>query len=1249
MPTDEDSMGQTKPISLSGFTVALRSKFMKSLRQSGHILPFKQLYRFAPTNAMILSWIGVIVAVLNSTLMPFMFIVFGDTTDLFINKNICGVLNIYEIYDICPAEVNDLNFHLLYHKCNLSLPGAEIPKIDLVKRSSFKLIHFTLIGLGTFIFSAIQNISFSYAGELIVRELRKRLFRSILSQSVHWCQSHDVNTYLTDNVNRFKDGISDRIGFVVQALGTLITVIVFSLFKNWTYALAVIAGSPLLVFASILTTIVTLRNKNDDLHLEAEDIAGQTIRNIRTVQAFDGQRRVIKQYQSHLNQIKFAGIRKATLNALMSSILWFAIFVTYALGFWYGGRLEIDGKISIGAILTVFLGIQAAIYRVANIPIDANHDGNTEPDEITMKTDSGHLHKKDIVFKSVSFSYPNRPDVKVLEDFSLMIPGGKTTALVGTSGSGRSALVHLLLRNHQAQSGAILVGGIDIGKFEVRSYQSRIGLLTHDPSLFSVSIASNVRFGKKNATDGEIRTVCKIANAEEFIRQLPSQYKTQINQSRLNDEQKQKVAIARVLISDPQILIVDKVTSGLDSQNANRVHEILRNVSRGRTTIIIACRLSQIRNADFIVHMHKGRIVELGTDRELMERNGIYSLLVKMESKQTDEDFDWEAKQMRAKKNPIRSISDHASTFENKDFDERDVTVFMFRMNKPEFIFVFIGCLSCAGFGLMQTLFEIYFAKTVVGFAICWDDSRIESINGFCLIFVVFSIISLVVQVVSGYCFGVSGENLTKRLRTNIFELLLRQDIAFFDRPNNSVERLCTMLSSTASLVHGSTGIRLGVIVSDLCILTTGTILALVYSWRLTLVFAAFVPFLTLATFLSMKFKNQFDVNDKNRLKKAHVLIDEALPNIVKVKQLNIEQNFIDEYDAIIEDAFSKTVKKCIIIGLLFGISQSIVFFTIGTGFFASAHFVERQKMDIQEMMIVFAGLLFASMALGQNQVTAPTNTKSREAAVAIYEFLKSQPELDSMTDEGIIPKTFNGHYSFSNVNFHHPLLDNLQVLKNISASFEGDSKIAIIGRLESGTSMILKLMERFYAPTSGEIFVDGINIKDINIRWYRRQLGLVESYPVLFNWSIGENIKFGDTSRDKIPTEEIRKIAALVNIDDFISGLPDGYDTQVGCNEVQLTPNQKQLICIARALIRRPKFLLIDDTMLDQECEQRILTHMAETQNGVIIAASAVEAHTNYNHIFVISHGEVVESGNHSSLLKKDGLYAQLSILSKK
>ena len=326
------------------------------------------------------------------------------------------------------------------------------------------------------------------------------------------------------------------------------------------------------------------------------------------------------------------------------------IFWIYGFGFWIGARMIDRGELTFEDLLKSFFGIVYGTMGAANVQlefpdIEKAQDAlnrvfkivNQVP-SINASSDEGKQPEGvagTIELKGVNFAYPSRPDVEVLKAFDLEIPAGKSLALVGESGSGKSTIVGLIERFYDPLAGSIRLDGVDIRELQVRWLRKQIGLVSQEPVLFATSIRENILYGKPDASEEEIVAAAKAANAHGFISKLPAGYATLCGErgTQMSGGQKQRIAIARAIVKDPKVLLLDEATSALDAESERVVQEALDRLMEGRTTIVVAHRLSTVRNADTIAVVEKGRVAERGSYSDLMASRGAFAALVRLQSR----------------------------------------------------------------------------------------------------------------------------------------------------------------------------------------------------------------------------------------------------------------------------------------------------------------------------------------------------------------------------------------------------------------------------------------------------------------------------------------------------------------------------------------------------------------------------------------------------------------------------------------
>nr|UOU03319.1 ATP-binding cassette subfamily B1-1 [Brachionus rubens] len=1246
-----------------------KSKKEKVKKPKTEVVPFLKLFRFATKVDVLFIVIGTIGALANGAIMPLMMLVFTNIIDSFTSfGKICNIT--------IPA--------------NVTAPDMSGKLTDLLKD---QIIYLIILAIATMILSYFQVAFWLMPAQKQARAIRKSLFGAILKQDIGWFdvyKSGELTNRLTDDVEKIKDAMGDKFGNAIQNFATFIGGIVIGFVKGWKLTLVIMSLSPLLFISAIMFTKIAQVLTSNELksYAKAGAVAEEVFSSIRTVFAFNGAQKEHKRYESKLDDAKRFGIKKATINGLLMGFIWIVINGAYALGFWYGWTLSIPDPVtgvqeySIGKILLVFFSIIIAVFSLGNSGpfistlatgrgaayevfkiidrkpvIDTSADDGEKPNEVTGS----------IEFEDIYFNYPARPDIKILQGLDLKINQGSTVALVGSSGCGKSTCIQLIQRFYDPLQGAVKIDGRDVKNLNVRWLRSKIGVVNQEPILFGTTIKENIKFGKDDATDEEIILAAKNANAHDFIMTLPDKYDTLVGDrgGQLSGGQKQRIAIARALIRNPKILLLDEATSALDNESESIVQAALDKARLGRTTIIVAHRLSTILNADLIYAFENGKIKECGTHNDLMNLKGLYyKLVITQQAASFNEDsplnkinpqiIDKTVHDEHAQGYVMKSEKEEEVSKDKKKKDKKkDVSMLkVFALNKPEWYFILFGCLASIVSGAIQPAFSIVFSKAIAVFSECDEKKQKESITLYSILFIVFGVVTFFSNLIQNSMFGISGENLTKRLRSKGFQTMLKQEIAWFDNPDNAVGKLCTKLAVEAAAVQGATGIRIGALLMNIGNLGVGLILALVYGWAIALTILAFVPFMIISGVLQTKMLTGFSSKDKEVLEDAGKITIEAIGNIRTVTIFNKETHFWNLYKKKIDIPFKAAIRSTNISAFMLGFTSSITFYAMAAAFSLGSYLIQNKLFGInfENIMLVFSCIIFGAQSVGQAASLMPDYAKAKTAVNSIFELFERQTKIDNYeSKEGfkLTEKEIKTDISIENVEFTYPSRPDAKILKGLNFTIKEGQRAAFVGSSGCGKSTITQLLERFYDADNGQIKISNTDLKNFNLHWLRSQFGIVSQEPILFDMTIHENIAYGDNSRE-CSREEIIEAAKKANIHDFISKLPQGYDTNCGSKGTQLSGGQKQRIAIARALIRNPKILLLDEatSALDTESEKIVQDALDKAQQGrtCIIIAHRLSTIRDSDVIFVFQNGVVTEKGTHDELMNSNGFYAKLN-----
>ncbi|KAI3744849.1 hypothetical protein L1987_57945 [Smallanthus sonchifolius] len=766
---------------------------------------------------------------------------------------------------------------------------------------------------------------------------------------------------------------------------------------------------------------------------------------------------------------------------------------------------------------------------------------------------------------------------------------------------------------------------------------------------------------RDGATLDEIKSAAELASATKFIDKFPQGLDTMVGDqgSHMSGGQKQRIAIARAILKNPRILLLDEATSALDAESERVVQEALGRFKLNRTTIIVAHRLTTIKNSDAIAVIHHGKIVEKGSHSELLQNpEGAYCQLIRLQElneRQQGGDQDMEITEgisiLNQESTPSYIISRQISGAEPKQEDSQTASnaslVRLAALNKPEIPEILLGSIAAVINGAILPIYGYLLSTIIKTFFEPAHELRKDS-EFWALMLFVLGLASLIATPFRTYFFGVAGCKLIRRIRLKCFEKVVQMEIGWFDMTQNSSGIIGAKLSTDAASVRGLVGDNLSLLVQNSATAFSGLIIAFMGYWQLAFIVVLLIPLIGLNGYLQLRFFKGFSAGTKKLYEDASEIASDAVGSIRTVASFCAEDKVMKLYERKCEGPRKAGIKQGLVSGAAFGSSLFLLFLVYATSFYVGARFVAAGKTSFPNVFQVFLGLSLAAISVSQSGSFVPDAGKAKSAAASVFGILDQKSKIDYT---GTTLENMRGDIQFSHVNFRYPSRPELEIFRDLSLDIPSGQTVALVGESGSGKSTIVSLLQRFYDVDSGQIMVDGVDIRKLRVKWLRQQIGVVSQEPVLFNDTIRANITYGYGKEGDATEAQVLEASELANAHGFISALHQGYDTSVGEKGIQLSGGQKQRVAIARAIVKAPKILLLDEatSALDAESEkvvQDALDRVMLHRTTVVVAHRLSTIH-GADVIAVVKDGVIAEKGKHETLVNiKDGIYASLFAL---
>ena len=1153
---------------------------------------------------------------------------------------------------------------------------------------------------------------------------------------------YDLRTQVYDHLQRLDVARHDQMSTgqlvsraisdigLVQGLLAFLPMVLSNILFLAVALVAMLWLSPLLTLVALVITplmvLVSMRLRRSvfpaswDAQQQAGAVAGvvdETVSGVRVVKGFGQEEREVARLAESAERLYASRVRAIRLQARFQPLLQTLPALAQVAVLALGGWLAIEGRITLGTFLafssyvaqlqaparmlaglvTIGQAARAGVERVFDL-LDATAAVTSPPDAPPLVVTEGRLELRD-----VRFGYTR--DEPVLRDLDLVVEPGETLALVGTSGSGKSTVALLVPRFYDLAEGSITVDGTDIATVDLASLRRQIGLVFEDTFLFSDTIGANIAYGRPEATPEAIEAAARVAGAHAFVSALAEGYDTQVGERglTLSGGQRQRIALARAVLADPKILLLDDATSAVDSRVEAEIHQTLREVLAGRTTLLVAHRRSTLLLADRVAVLDAGRVVDVGTHEELQERCHLYRMLLTgpgdelvadagdLADPVADQQIDGVTPELWVRTGHEDEAADEAlAATGTRDApslgvgvggpggpggggmgmmgglpatpellarvdalppatDRPDQSLDDARAEDPTFRFgTFIRPWRrqlAVGFGLvaldaLASLAGPLLIRHGIDAGIDASPQSMTAVWAASLAYLLVVTVDFFVMTFETFITGRTAERSLWSLRVKVFSHLQRLGLDHFDREMGG--RIMTRMTSDIEALTQL--LQTGLVTAIVALLTcVGVGVALVVmDWRLALLAATVIPPLVLATVWFRRRSGRAYDEARDKVAVVNADFQESLTDVRVAQAFTREDQNTRRFARRSREYLGARLRAQQLVAVYFPFVEFLSGVAGAIVLAGGAALVRNDQLATGTLIafVLYLDLFFSPIQ--QLSQVFDTYQQARVALGRIGELL-SEPSSIPEADDPVDPGELTGRIELADVRFAYPSTGT-EVLHGVDLAIEPGETVAIVGETGAGKSTIEKLVARFYDVTDGRVLIDGVDVRQLDLGAYRRQLGVVPQEAFLFAGTIRDNLAYG---RPDASDAEVEAAARSVGAHEVIAALPGGYLHVVGEQGRSLSAGQRQLLALARAQVVDPKILLLDEATanLDLASEAKVTEAMGMVASGrtALVIAHRLSTAVTADKIVVMDDGRVAEVGRHEDLVDAGGAYARL------